>query len=816
MKCFKKWLSSFLIIVMVALSAVSVCSCFEDDEDSYYDVDDEELKQLYYDYYGYYPDDEEYEDYGYDDDQDYEYYSDDDYYGYDDEDYADYGDDDYYDDDEYYEDDEDWASYLLELFGLDEDDYYDESYDDEGYYDDEYYGDEYSDDEYYDDSYSNEEYADNSSSNNSSSAYDYYFNDQQNTGSGTSSFYAVEDTVIENPEAPAGAADWTLFIYLCGSDLESNSSCGVTDLKEIAKSSIGSNVNVLIETGGSRKWHGFDVSSTNLNRFVLKNGKITKVATLPLASMGNPKTLSDFISWGAKNYPAKKYALDFWNHGSGSVYGVCFDENYPDDLLGSDSLLASELKQAFTDAGVSFEIFIFDTCLSATIEMADTLSNYGKYMVASEEVVLSACLSYDKWISSLSSKPEQTGAQLGRQIAELYSTNMRNAGYSSSCTMSVLDLSRINRVKLAFQAMASQMTQKTQNVTSFRNLIRSGAKGVKYGSSSDNEGYTNLIDLGEFAQNAAAEVPEQAQALIKEIKNAVLFEVHGKDEGNSCGIAVYYPVKYIGDTSVYADNVDNRPYLQYLDAILENWSAPQWVYKDKKVKAFKPVKSASYDVEFSTFIENFDEEPRYALNISNGLDSVDFVTMNLYWYDEEAKEFLYLGNDNNINGDWDSGVFYDNFDGTWITIDDCYVNAELIEASEDANYYSVPVELNGKDTNLRLKYSFTTGKYKLIGAYDGIENGTASKGMRHLKEGDKLAFVFYAVSEDSDEDDEATAYIGGETTYSKNIVIEDSDLFDGLYYYQYEIQDIFGNVKYSDFAEMECSEGYIYINVDEE
>lgn len=693
------------------------------------------------------------------------------YYGYDaDQDYS--SDDDYateeYDEDADYDDydDGDWLSWIFDLFSSDED-----------------VSEE--------DDYSSTENA--------------------------SAFYSTNTRNEERDEKPVEAipsgdgADWTVFIYLCGSDLETNYASGVTDLKEIMKASVGGNVNVLIQTGGSKKWHGLGISNKATERYLLSNGKLKKVQSLPKVSMGEASTLSDFISWGAKNYPAKKYAIDFWNHGSGSVYGVCFDENFDISEDVSDSILASEMKKALSDAGVDFELFIFDTCLSATIEMADTLSEFGKYMVASEEVVMSGCLSYDKWITSLSEKPAQNGAELGKQIAELYSKNMAKSGYASTCTMSVLNLSKIEYVKLAFQAMASQMTQKTQNVTSFRNLVRNGAKGVKYGAASDKEGYTNLIDLGEFATNAAAEVPEPAQALLAAIKNAVVYEIHGKDEGNSCGIAVYYPVKYQNDTDTYADNVDNRPYLQYLDAILEDWTAPSWVYTDKKVKAFVPVKKANYKIAFDTYITETDDDARFTLKMKSGIDSINSVTMNLYWYDEEAKEFLYLGNDDDIDANWDTGIFYDNFNAEWITIGDNYVNAELIENSEKYNYYSVPVELNGKDSNLRLRYDFEKDEFTLLGAYDGATNGSSAKGLRRLKEGDKLAFVFEAFGEDDDEDADPKSYICGEVKYTKDLEICFSELFDGLYYYQFEVEDIFGKVEYSDFVEMEYANGEISI-----
>ena len=765
----KKIQKSLLLLLVMLMSFFSF-SCFEDDEEDDFD----EYDQLYYDYYGYDDDD-----YDYDDDEDYDYY------------YGDEEDDDYYDDEG-----EGWFSTLLDWFGLGDD------------YDDEYY-DDYGDDEDY-------EYDDSTSS--SQKEYEYYFNDTTSTKSGASSFYAVDDSnAVKENVVPDNAADWTVFIYLCGSDLETQHAEGVTDIKQMLKTKMGSNVNVLIATGGANKWHGMNISNKDTEYYIIKDNKLKKVESLPKASMGKASTLSNFISWGAKNYPAKKYELTFWDHGSGSVYGVCLDERYEGIDDYADTLLAHEIKQALLDGGVYFELFSFDCCLSATLEMADTLAPFGKYMVASEEFLRGGNFGYDEWFTSLSTNPEQTGADLGKKIAKFYSTGMKESGYGNECTISVIDLSKIERVKLAFQAMAANMTQKTQNVQTFKNLVRIGTKGVKFGSTSTKEGYTNLIDLGEFAKNAEAEVPEQSKAVIDAIKHAVLFEVHGQDEGNATGIAVYYPVKYNGDTKTYADNVDNRPYLQYLDAILDKWTAPEWVYQDKRVRAFTPVKSKNYDVTFKSYLKETRKESRYAVKIESGLDSVNYVTMNLYWYDEENKKYLYLGNDDDIIPDWKKGEFLDNFNAEWITIGGCYVNAELIEAQELYNYYSVPIKLNGKDTNLRLKYNLLRDKFKIQGVYDGMENGASSKGLRRLKDGDKLEFIMYEFDEDKNADNnESTEYLSGKVTYSEDIEIAYSQLSEGYYYYQFQIEDIFGNLQYSDYIEMEYRDGLIYLNYEDE
>ena len=191
--------------------------------------------------------------------------------------------------------------------------------------------------------------------------------------------------------------------------------------------------------------------------------------------------------------------------------------------------------------------------------------------------------------------------------------------------------------------------------------------------------------------------------------------------------------------------------------------------------------------------------------------------MNLYWYDEENKKYLYLGNDDDIIADWKKGEFLDNFNAEWITIGGCYVNAELIESTVKYNYYSVPITLNGENSNLRLKYDILRDKFKIQGAYDGMENGASSKGLRRLKDGDKIDFIMYEFDDnESADNEESTVYSGGKITYSDDIEISFSQLSEGYYYYQFQIEDIFGNLQYSDYIEMEFRDGLIYLNYEDQ
>ena len=45
------------------------------------------------------------------------------------------------------------------------------------------------------------------------------------------------------------------------------------------------------------------------------------------------------------------------------------------------------------------------------------------------------------------------------------------------------------------------------------------------------------------------------------------------------------------------------------------------------------------------------------------------IGFSLYYVDEANDTMLLLGTDNDMDADWDNGVFYDNFRGVWGSID---------------------------------------------------------------------------------------------------------------------------------------------------
>ena len=101
--------------------------------------------------------------------------------------------------------------------------------------------------------------------------------------------------------------------------------------------------------------------------------------------------------------------------------------------------------------------------------------------------------------------------------------------------------------------------------------------------------------------------------------------------------------------------------------------------------------------------------------------------------------------------------------------------------------------LNGKETNLRAAYIWESddeGYFKIYGAWDGIdpETGMSAREIIKLKDGDEVTPLFEAVNWDTGEEN---IYELGSFIVDGAVVMEESELIDGDYLYQYKVIDIF-------------------------
>lgn len=630
---------------------------------------------------------------------------------------------------------------------------------------------------------------------------------------------------------------WTILVYMCGSDLESGCNAATLDINEMLNAQTGDNVKFIVQTGGASAWYDNIISADKLQRYIVQNGDIQLLEELPNASMGAAATLSDYLKWGAANYPAEKMGVVFWNHGGGSLSGVCFDENY-----NYDSLSLSDIKSALADASGSmtdkFEFISFDACLMSSIETANVLADYSRYMIGSEETEPGSGWDYTSFGSWLGSNAVSAdGASLGRIICDSYYEACARNDLDADVTLSVVDLSKIDDVIINFNEYAKEIYNASENQDAFADIARNVNCIENYGGNNKVEGYTNMVDLAGLISSGLI-YSKHAKQTLSAIGNAVVYQRCGPRHSNSCGLSTYYPLEFtggsddlrvFGDVSIspyYLAFVDRKAYSKENNGSTENY-ADDTVF-DYWLDTYNPYEDTDAESNFNEYLDDYDnidstgdspfveyyDEPGFYEDEDVGavfgfsltdesLPYIQSVQASIMTF--ESEDLLDYGITGEVDADFENGIFKDSFDGLWFSLPDGQeLAANVIYEEETAGIYVSPILLNGEEKYLRFYYDFSTYDLIIDGAWDGIdENGMAGRDVYQIGVGDTITPIY---TTDNDEYD----YYGEEYTFTEEPELMFTELADGEYYYSFIIYDVYGDYKLTDPVVFTIEDGEIY------
>ncbi len=249
----------------------------------------------------------------------------------------------------------------------------------------------------------------------------------------------------------------TVLVYLNGSDLESEAGEASSDIAEMLKANVGTNVNVVIETLGTKKWQDHGIASDHTQRYVIRQNKLELVDdSLGQLDTTDPKTLSDFIRWGTSTYPADRYMLLLWDHGAGPVYGFGYDE-YQSDYA---ALTLDEMQQALREnANVHFDLIGMDCCIMSSIETCKVLEPYCDYTILSEDFEPGVGWSYTRWLSMLEKNPNIDTVELGKVVVDDMIADVAADEENGDATLALIDESKIAALYDAWVAFARENEQ---------------------------------------------------------------------------------------------------------------------------------------------------------------------------------------------------------------------------------------------------------------------------------------------------------------------------------------------------------------------
>ena len=617
-------------------------------------------------------------------------------------------------------------------------------------------------------------------------------------------------------EIPMGDGDWTIFVYLCGSDLESDGGAASSDIEEAFAARGSGQVKVVYQTGGSYFWYQ-NINENRVQRYLLEDGDLTLVDEKPEANMGAASTLADFLSWGVANYPSERMGLILWDHGSGSINGVCFDEQYDYDSLTLGEL-DHALNQVYDQMTDRFEFIGFDACLMSTLETANVLTPYARYMYASQEMEPGSGWDYTSLLNNLAANPDQDGAQLGEKVCREYYDHCADYGFGSqqSATFSIIDLSKIDDVLISMNEAFRVVYEQGD----LGDVTRAVLEADSFGGNSVSEGYSNMLDLGNILDQLSGygqEVRDASQTL----QSCVLYTMNGRLHKNASGLSVYYPVSIQGseELKIFSRICPSNYYYALIDKIAygaENGSAAdydnstllsdmadinEWLGEESGFTGDVSTNAGEFaDIEIGQMGVSdiyFDEDGIYTVSFDN-MDELAYACCSV-GMDDDADGFFYLGTTEEVIYDIDRNCVTDNFDGSWPCINDNLLALELVNTTDSCSIYTCNVLLNDEvETNLRIEYDWEYDEWSVIGIWDGIdeETGMASREVYELQDGDVITPAYYWFSVDDDED----WYYGDDIVVDGDLEITYEYLSEGVYYYCFELHDIYGNVYYTPFT----------------
>jgi len=330
-------------------------------------------------------------------------------------------------------------------------------------------------------------------------------------------------------QPPADQKKWTILLY-SGAD-NNLYEYMQTDIDEAERVGSTPQMNVVVQTdhapngGGGVRMLLEKNDQAGVNSPVLQD--------LGATDMGKPETLTDFIKWGVKNYPAENTMLVLADHGGGWS-GAISDDSEGGWLTTPQ--IREALEAARQETGKKIDVVGFDCCLMASTEVAHELKDEAGYLVASEENEGGAGWEYNRVFServlgdvdmALRTRLNLTPQELATRVVDAAEGNQGDLP-----TMSATDLSKMNDLAAAAAELSDAIVATS---------VPASALSKAASSTESFSGAGDLYDFASKIQDVSGQDPAltaAAQKVKDTMENAVVAYQASEDYPGSHGLHV--------------------------------------------------------------------------------------------------------------------------------------------------------------------------------------------------------------------------------------------------------------------------------------
>ena len=398
----------------------------------------------------------------------------------------------------------------------------------------------------------------------------------------------IEGWEGQGPGTRQGRKEWTVFVYMAAdNNLED---MGVSDFNEMEMVGSGQNLNIVVQFDRNP---GYDTTNGNWDdtrRFLVEQDYDPAVINSPPVNsslgeldMTDPETLSDFLEWGLETYPANRYVLVMWDHGSALFRGDEDDEDGNSDADGRGAEagnatvngvengqrqgnnedggrdrtrgfcqdwtnggdmkpweLSSVLRDLSITRGLHFDIIAADVCYFAYFEMAYQYRQYTDYFIGSSDEEPAAGWNYQNALSYISERPFSSTRDVAINIVEKYMESYDTAA-QNYITQMALDVAGMEQLIMpAFESFTKTLISTTYH---YEAEIRS----ARSHSDSPRGDYVDLysfVDLIQGSDDLPLSLTEKATSLRDAMEAAIVEYGTGTKHPNSRGLGIWFPKNF--------------------------------------------------------------------------------------------------------------------------------------------------------------------------------------------------------------------------------------------------------------------------------
>lgn len=338
-----------------------------------------------------------------------------------------------------------------------------------------------------------------------------------------------------------GRPQWAVYLYVNGDNDLANAA--LADLDEMAAAGISRDVAVVVQV---------DLPRTPTRRYRLVRGGFELLEDLGERDMAAPETITEFLAWAGKAFPARKRALVLWNHGNGwdqadgpsppagRRAGSILHELQGDDR--SPFLANHRVRAAIEAAKVPLDLLGLDASIMGTMEALYEFRTLAPVLVTSQEVGQLDGWDYTAVLGRLYEAPEMDAEELGRVIVEAHEEFFESVFYPANPIYEQRHMVAAHRAGLLAEIAAevdslaagwmARLADPEDRAAAVAEIA--AARGVAQGI--DREAQPNVyVDLADLVGllDAASPIP----GLVAE---ATIAAYRGRDRPNAHGMSIVF------------------------------------------------------------------------------------------------------------------------------------------------------------------------------------------------------------------------------------------------------------------------------------